>query len=120
MNNTERSSLAINHEATVKIAAIATMEVEGVASLGRRPIELSNIKSFLSGARNDHSTSIGLSVDNGALLLNVYINVKDNVKVKAVAEEVQKNVKDKVQSMTGNAVARVNVYVDDMIASLEE
>mgnify|MGYP003292609316 FL=1 len=115
MNNTERSGLAINHEATVKIAAIATMEVEGVASLGRRPIELSNIKSFLSGNRNDHSTAIGLSVDNGALLLNVYINVRDDVKVKAVAEEVQKNVKDKVQSMTGNAVARVNVYVDDMV-----
>ena len=71
--------------------------------------------SSIFGNRNDHSTAIGLSVDNGALLLNVYINVRDDVKVKAVAEEVQKNVKDKVQSMTGNAVARVNVYVDDMI-----
>ncbi len=119
MNNTERSGLAINHEATVKIAAIATMEVEGVAALGRRPMELSNIKSFLSGARNDSSTSVGLTVDNGALILNVYIKVKDNVKVKSVAEEVQKNVKDKVQSMTGNAVASVNVYVEDMSASEE-
>ena len=34
-------------------------------------------------------------------------------------EEVQKNVKDKVQSMTGNAVAAVNVHVDDLVITEE-
>ena len=41
------SSLAINNEAITKIAAMATMEVRGVAALGKRPVELKNIKSVL-------------------------------------------------------------------------
>ena len=106
--------LAINNEAIIQIAGLAALEIEGVAGLSKRPIELKNLKSFMSASRTIHSKSIGLNVDNGAILLDIYINVYDTAKVKDVAEAVQVNVKDKVQSMTGNAVARVNVHVDDL------
>ena len=33
---------------------------------------------------------------------------------KEVAEKVQKNIKDKLQAMTGNAVTRVNVSIADI------
>ena len=115
-----QSSLAINNEAIAKIAAMATLEVEGVASLGKRPIELKNVKSVMSGNRNKHSNSIGISVDNGALMFDVFVNINDAAKLKTVAENIQANVKDKVQSMTGNAVARVNVHIEDLCITEEE
>ena len=117
MDNKNTNSLAINNEAVVQIAGIAALEVEGVAGLAKRPIQLRNIKSLMNAARTNHSKSVGFSTDNGAIILDIFISVKDNVKVKDVAEAVQVNVKDKVQSMTGNAVANVNVHVDDLLLS---
>lgn len=116
------NGVAVNNEAIVKIAGIAAMEIEGVASLAKRPVEL-EIKSFknlFKSPKTQHSKAIALTVDSGALILDVYINVLDNLQVKTVAENVQANVKDKVQSMTGNAVARVNVHVADVTPAIEE
>ena len=110
----KNNSLAINNEAIAKIAAMATLEVEGVAGLGKRPIELKNARSLLSGARNNHSKSIGIVVDNGALMFDIFVKINNTAKLKVVADNIQSNVKDKVQSMTGNAVARVNVHIEDL------
>ncbi len=119
MDYTNNSGLAINNEAIVQIAGMAALEVEGVAGLDKRPIELKNIKSLVSGARNAHSKSIGFSTDNGAIILDVFISVYDTSKVITVAEAVQKNVKEKVQNMTGNAVAKVDVHVENLITKTE-
>lgn len=113
------SNLAINNEAITKIAAMATLEVPGVAALGKRPVELKNIKSVLSGARHDKSNSITISVDSGAIIFDIFVKVDDSAKLKTVAEEIQSNVKDKVQTMTGNAVARVNVHIADLLITEE-
>ena len=51
---------------------------------------------------------------NGALKINVYICVEQDVIVKDVAEKVQANVKEKIQTMTNTAVTKVNVYVSDV------
>ena len=51
---------------------------------------------------------------NGAIKITVYICVDKDAKIRAVAEAVQKNVKEKVQSMTGTAVTRVDVVVADI------
>lgn len=120
MDNRKTSGLAINNEAIVQIAGIAALEVEGVAGLSKRPVQLRNFKSLMSASRNSHSKSVELSTDNGAIILDIFLTVRDNVKVKTVAETVQTNVKDKVQSMTGNAVAAVNVHIDDLVVESEE
>lgn len=112
------SGLAINNEVIAKIAGMAALEIDGVEALGRRPVELKNVKSLLSGSRNDHSSSVGVVVDNGAIMLDLFVKITDVAKLKTVAEAVQANVKDKVQSMTGNAVARVNVHIDDLASTV--
>ena len=117
MENKKTSGLAINNEAIIQIAGISALEVEGVAGLAKRHTQFKNWKSIMNNSRNTHSKSLELRTDNGAIILDIYITVFDNVRVKDVSESVQKNVKDKVQSMTGNAVAEVNVHVDDLVVS---
>ena len=51
---------------------------------------------------------------NGAIEITVYICVDKNAKVREVAEAVQANVKDKIQTMTGTAVTKVNVSIADI------
>ena len=57
---------------------------------------------------------------NGAIEISVYICLKADAKVKKTAERVQENIKDKIQTMTGNAVTKVNVQVADIEIKDEE
>lgn len=106
---TDNSGIAINTEAVAQIAGMAALEVEGVAGLYSKAIDLKNIIP-----KNVYEKAIGVKWDNGALILSADIVLKENVHVKSVSEAVQENIKEKVQNMTGNAVANVNVAVCDV------
>ena len=58
----------------------------------------------------------GVKIDdvNGAVNINVSLVLKPDVNAREVAEAVQKNVKDKIQTMTGTVVTKVNVSVEDI------
>ena len=92
---------------------IAAKEIDGVVGLSKKAINL-------KGAVKSKNPFTGVKIEsvNGALKLNVYICVKKDAVVKEVAEKVQENVKEKIQTMTGTAVTQVNVNVADV--QLEE
>lgn len=98
--------LQINKEVVSQIAGTAAIEVSGVAGLGNSPI--SKTISIKNPIKNNGTV---IKTDNGAIIIDIYIDIYQSAKVKSVAEDVQKNVKDKVQTMTGNAVAAVNVFI---------
>ena len=108
MNN-KSTELSVNTEVIEKMAEIAAMEIDGVAGLAKKAIDL-------KGAVKSKNALKGIKVEsvNGALELCVYIIVAKDANVKQVAEKVQENVKDKVQTMTGTAVTKVNVTVADI------
>ncbi len=101
--------LGINTDVIEKMVTIASLEVEGVAALSNRNLD---IKSVVSG--NSPLKPVKVTAKNGAVDISVYISVKPGFKVKTVAEAVQVNVKDKLQDMTGNAITRVNVLIADL------
>lgn len=105
-NNTE---LSVNTEVLEKMAEIAAKEVDGVKGLSKKAIDL-------KGAVKSKTPFKGVKVENvnGAIKINVYICVANDAQVKEVAEKVQENVKDKIQTMTGTAVTKVNVSVADV------
>ncbi len=104
-----RTELSVNTEVLEKMAEISAKEVEGVTGIAKRAIDL-------KGAVKNKNAFKGVKVENvnGAIKISVYICVKRNAKVKEVAEKVQVNVKDKIQTMTGNAVTQVNVHIADI------
>lgn len=104
-----KTTLSINTEVLKKMARIAATEVEGVAGIWKRNIDL-------KGAIKSKNPFAGVKVEsvNGALEIAVYIIVKKDANVKDVSEKVQENVKDKIQTMTGSAVTKVNVTVADI------
>ena len=110
----ERSGLSINIDVIESMASMAALEVAGVDSLAARNIDL---KKAVSG--KSVFKAVRAEVKNGAVIINVYIRLAKDANAKQVAEAVQENVKDKVQTMTGNAITEVNVYVPDVIIEEE-
>lgn len=108
MNN-NKTELSVNTDVLEKMAEIAAKEVEGVAGISKKAIDL-------KGAVKNKNAFKGVKVEsvNGAIKINAYISVEKNANVKEVAEKVQSNIKDKIQTMTGTAVTQVNVTVADI------
>lgn len=108
MNN-KSTELSVNTEVVEKMAEIAAMEVDGVAGLSKKAIDL-------KGAVKSKNAFKGVKVEsvNGAIKINAYISLKQGVNIKAVAEKVQANIKEKIQTMTGTAVTQVNINIADV------
>ncbi len=106
MNN---FGLSINDSVIGKMAEMAALEVEGVASMGVKPASLKNILGKIGGTK-----SVNVYSENDVINVDIYIKVNDSKKVTEVAEKVQSGVKEKLQGMTGSAVTRVNVVVSDI------
>ncbi len=108
MANTS-SALSINVDVLKKITKLAATEVNGVVGIPNKNIDLKGIVK----SKNPFA---GVKVEsvNSALEISVYIIVNKDFNVKTIAEEVQANVKDKIQTMTGSAVTKVNVIVSDI------
>ena len=109
-----KTELSINTEVLEKMAEIATKEIDGVAGISKKAIDL-------KGAVKTKHAFKGIKIEtvNGAINITAYICVKEGANVKEVAEKVQANIKDKVQTMSGTAVTQVNVIVADVKFELE-
>ena len=104
-----KTELSVSTEVLEKMAELAACEIEGVDGVAKKAIDL-------KGALKTKSVVKGVKVEsvNGAIEINVYICVDSKAKIREVAEAVQQNVKDKIQTMTGTAVTRVNVNIEDI------
>ncbi len=85
---------------------MAALEVDGVSSMASRKLDIKRAISGKSVLKPVHA-----EVKNGAVVIGLDICVNSHKNAKQVAEAVQLSVKDKVQSMTSNAVTKVNVNV---------
>lgn len=99
-------SLNISEDVIITVAKLAALDVEGVAGLCGEINKLSKL-------RNNGPITVTMIEDVAAL--DIKIKVKSGTKAVAVAQEVQSAVKDSVQTMTGVAVARVNVSVNGVV-----
>ena len=110
-----KTELNVSVQVLEKMAKIAACEIEGVTGLAKRTIDI-------KGSIKSKSVFKGVKAENinGAIEITVYICVAKGVKVREVASAVQNNVKDKIQTMTGTVVTKVNVYVADIFIPSEE
>jgi uncharacterized alkaline shock family protein YloU len=88
------------------IVALAATEVADVTCVS----ELNNnLKSIRNGDSAQRATKIKVSED--AIMVDLCVKVRLGTDLKKTAREVQRNVKDAVQNMTGFVVPKVNVII---------
>ena len=104
--NNNSSELVISEDVIIKIASVAAAEINGVAGV----VTNSNLKGMLKISKKGVNVAFG---DNETVI-DVFIKLKAGIKITDIAEQVQQNVKEAVQDMTGRPVTRVNVHVADI------
>lgn len=108
VQNLDHGSIQISEEVVASTAASAALEVEGVCglngSIGSDIAEMLGKKSLGKGVR--------VSTDKeGALIVDCDVVAKFGHPVFELAKSVQAAVKNSLESVTGLAVAKVNVNI---------
>lgn len=98
----------ISEEVIAKIAETAAVEVAGVAGMATRYTDIRGL------VVSQGSKSVGVVSNENETIIDVYVNLKEGVRIPDVAGEVQRQVKGAVQSMTGKPVTKVNVHIAGM------
>ena len=105
--NTDMGTITIADEVVSTVAGLAAIDVEGVASMsggwGTDLVEKLGRKNFAKGIR--------VELTNDDTKIDIYLIVEFGYSIPEVADNVQKEVKLAVETMTGLNVTEVNVHV---------
>ena len=92
----------------------AAKQCYGIAAMGQAPAE-SVVRSAL---RTGSLPPKGVTVtqEGGKLVIALHIKVGFGLNISPITQSITHRVKDEVELATGLKVARIDVYVDDVIA----
>jgi len=105
-----KTELSVNSQVLEKMAEIAAKEIDGVAAIVKKAVDIRGAVKSKSALKGVVAESI-----NGAVKITVYISIKREANLRTVCEAVQNNVKEKIQTMTGTAVTVVDVVAADIV-----
>lgn len=102
-------NIRISADVVSTIAGIATTELEGVA--GMYSSFAGGIAEKL-GAKKNPSKGVKIEMSEDAVSIDLYIVVDYGVRIPELSWEIQENVKNNVETMTGLAVQKVNIHIE--------
>ena len=105
---TDLGLVKINNNAITTIASVAAMEVKGVHRIGRGFGKVL-YETFM---RRGYANGVKIRASENEIRLTVYITVEYGVDITRLADEVQENVKNAVEKMTGLILSGVNVVIE--------
>ena len=102
--NNDRGGLVISDEVLAAIAVAAARSVEGVSAIVPRASELTRVlKKDLRFVK--------ITGSEAEISIELLLRLRADARLVTVAGRVQRVVKEALQSMTGRAVARVNLKI---------
>ncbi|MBQ6530796.1 MAG: Asp23/Gls24 family envelope stress response protein [Clostridia bacterium] len=105
----EVGNIKISVDVVSTIAGIATNEIEGVA--GMYGTFAGGIAEML-GAKKSPSKCVKVDLNGKSATIDLYIVVDYGVRIPELAWEVQENVKNNIETMTGLDVQKVNIHIE--------
>ena len=87
----------------------AAKQCYGIAAMGQAPAE-SVVRSALP------PKGVTVTQEAGKLVIALHIKVGFGLNISTITQSITHRVKDEVELATGLKVARIDVYVDDVIA----
>lgn len=114
-NSQPAGSLKISQDVIISIARFATLEVDGVESVSTGNI---GVKGLIT--KTNYVKAIKIEISEEVVNVEISVIVKHGVKISEVAGAVQQSIKNSIQSMTGLAVAKVDVIIAGVSIAPEE
>lgn len=106
----ENGKIKIESDVVSMIAGLAAIETEGISGMSGGFTE--EITKRVSG--KNLSKGVKVEVGETEAAIDLRISVKYGYKLHEVARNLQLNVKEAVESMTGLNVVEVNVYIESV------
>lgn len=116
MVENEQGFVKISNDVVSTIAGLAAMDTEGVAGMSGGISE--GLTKKLSGKQVQKGVAVEVGQEEAAIDLRVVISYGS--KIHEVCREIQINVKEAVENMTGLTVVEVNVKVEGVVFPDEE
>ena len=91
-------NIKISVDVVSTIAGIATTEIDGVAEM--------------FGAKKNPSKGVKVDMNETTATIDLYIVVDYGVRIPELSWEIQENVKNSVETMTGLDVQKVNIHIE--------
>ena len=105
----EIGNIRISSDVISTIAGMAASEIDGVHGM---------YSSFATGiaekfgAKKSVGKGVKAEITDNTVLIDLYIIVDYGVRIPELAWEVQENVKNNVETMTGMTVEKVNIHIE--------
>lgn len=102
-------NIKISVEVVSTIAGIAASEIHGVSCMYTSFVD--GVAQRL-GAKKNNTKGVRVDMSSTNVSIDLYIVVDYGVKIPELAWEIQENVKNSVESMTGLKVTKVNIHIE--------
>ena len=113
----EIGNIKISVDVVSTIAGIAASQTKGVAGMYSSFTE--GIAEKL-GARKNPSKGVRVDMSEKSVKIDLYIVVEYGVRIPELAWEIQEDVKNNVETMTGLEVEKVNIHIEGVSFASEE
>lgn len=107
--NERQSSLKISEDVIATIAKLTAEDIEGVSTVS---VPQKTMKEFLTKPKVP--TAVEVELLNEVAQITISVTVEQGHLIKPIYEAIQTKVKEAVQSMTGIAVSKVNVIINNI------
>lgn len=102
-------NVKISVEVLATIAGIAAEEIKGVAEMYS---SFAGGIAEMLGAKKNPAKGVKVEIHDEAVTVDLYIIVDYGVKIPDISWEIQENVKNNIETMTGMSVEKVNIHVE--------
>ncbi len=116
VQGSELGATKIADEVVSIIAGLAAMEVKGIAGMSGGVV--GGIAEMLG--RKNLTKGVKVQVGEKEAAVDLYIIVEYGIRIPDIALEIQNNVKEAIERMTGLKVVEVNVHVQGVVFPQEE
>lgn len=105
----EGGKVNISDDVVATIAGIAASEIDGV--YGMSGSVAAGIAEKL-GAKKSLQKGVKVDIKPEGSVIDLFVTVEFGVRIPELAWNIQENVKNSVETMTGISVAKVNIHID--------
>ncbi len=102
-------NIKISVDVVASIAGIATNEISGVAGMSNSIA--GGIAEIFSSKKNP-GKGVKVDIKEENTVIHLYVIVEYGVRIPELAWEIQENVKNSVETMTGLTVEKVNIHIE--------
>lgn len=95
------------------LVAEAAKNCYGIAAMGQTPASSTLREALRNGSLPEKGVTV--SQQEGRLVITLHIKVGYGLNISSITQSITHRVKDEVEHATGLKVARIDVFVDDII-----